>query len=106
MEYKNRKNNISLNNKFKSCYNKRQAALKWILVTSFGYLGFNNSKFGRVDAHIAVCAFARNILLQTSKIAEIHGFDIIHGIVDSIWIKKKYDEKKNNNNNYDNENTP
>lgn len=38
LEYKNRKNNVSLNNKFKSCYNKRQAALKWILVTSFGYL--------------------------------------------------------------------
>jgi DNA polymerase elongation subunit (family B) len=37
--------------------------------------------------------------LQTSKIAESHGFDIIHGIVDSIWIKRKYeDEKKNNNN--------
>ncbi len=103
MEYKNRKNDISLNIKYKSVYNKRQAALKWILVTSFGYLGFNNSKFGRVDAHIAVCAFARNILLQTSKIAESHGFDIIHGIVDSIWIKKKYDKKKNNNNNYNND---
>jgi DNA polymerase, archaea type len=102
LEYKNRKNNITLNNKFKNCYNKRQAALKWILVTSFGYLGFNNSKFGRIDAHIAVCAHARNTLLQTSKIAESHGFDIIHGIVDSIWIKKRDDEKKNNNedNNY------
>jgi hypothetical protein len=29
-------------------------SLKWILVTSFGYLGFNNAKFGRIDAHIAV----------------------------------------------------
>jgi DNA polymerase, archaea type len=95
LEYKNRKNNITLNNKFKNCYNKRQAALKWILVTSFGYLGFNNSKFGRIDAHIAVCAFARDILLQTSKITESHGFDIIHGIVDSIWIKKRDNEKKN-----------
>jgi DNA polymerase I len=100
LEYKNRKNNITLNNKFKNCYNKRQAALKWILVTSFGYLGFNNSKFGRIDAHIAVCAYARNTLLQTSKIAESHGFDIIHGIVDSIWIKKRDDEKKNNNDDY------
>jgi len=63
LEYKSRKNNILLNNKNRSRYNKRQAALKWILVTSFGYLGFNNSKFGRVDAHIVVCAFARKILL-------------------------------------------
>ena len=98
LEYKNRKNNVILNNKIKNCYNKRQAALKWILVTSFGYLGFNNSKFGRIDAHIAVCAFARSIILQTSKIAESHEFDVIHGIVDSIWIKKRDDKKKNKNN--------
>ena len=63
--------------------------MKWILVTSFGYLGFNNAKFGRIDAHIAVCAFDRHIFLQTSKIAEEHGFSIVHGIVDSIWIQKK-----------------
>ena len=72
----------------KDCYDKRQAALKWILVTSFGYLGFNNSKFGRIDAHIAVCAFARDIMLKISKVVETHGFEIIHGIVDSIWVKK------------------
>lgn len=62
------------------------------MVTSFGYLGFNNSKFGRIDAHIAVCAFARDILLKTSKVVETCGFEIIHGIVDSIWIRRR---KKN-----------
>ena len=77
------------NNEIKSIYDERQSALKWILVTSFGYLGFNNAKFGRIDAHIAVCAFDRHIFLQTSKIAEEHGFSIVHGIVDSIWIQKK-----------------
>ncbi len=96
-EYKMRKNNCASNkkeeeeyegNRLSNSYDQRQKALKWILVTSFGYLGFNNSKFGRIDAHIAVCAFARDILLKTSKIAENHGFEIIHGIVDSIWIRK------------------
>ena len=77
------------NNEIKSIYDARQSALKWILVTSFGYLGFNNAKFGRIDAHIAVCALDRQIFLQTSKIAENHSFEIIHGIVDSIWIQKK-----------------
>jgi DNA polymerase elongation subunit (family B) len=70
-------------------YEARQSVLKWILVTSFGYLGYNNAKFGRIDAHIAVCAFDRQILLQTAKIAEIQGFRVLHGIVDSIWIKRK-----------------
>lgn len=92
LEYKHRKNNNNNNNnqmKLRARYDNRQTALKWILVTSFGYLGFSNSKFGRIDAHIAVCAFARDLLLTTSKIAERHGFEIIHGIVDSIWIKER-----------------
>jgi DNA polymerase, archaea type len=69
-------------------YELSQNSLKWILVTSFGYLGFNNAKFGRIDAHIGVCAFDRQILLQAAKIAERHGFKVLHGIVDSLWIKK------------------
>jgi DNA polymerase elongation subunit (family B) len=65
-------------------YNMRQAALKWILVTCFGYLGYRNARFGKVDAHIAVCAFARDGLLKTAAMAEQHGFEVIHGIVDSL----------------------
>ncbi|NIM26096.1 MAG: hypothetical protein GTN35_03730 [Nitrososphaeria archaeon] len=70
-------------------YKQRKAALKWILVTSFGYLGFNNAKFGRIDAHMAVCAFARQLLLQAVRIAEDNGFSVLHGIVDSLWVHKK-----------------
>ena len=70
-------------------YTQRKTALKWILVTSFGYLGFNNAKFGRIDAHMAVCAFARQLLFQAMKIAEDNGFSVLHGIVDSLWIHKK-----------------
>ena len=98
LEYKKRKNNsiCQENSELKNRYDNRQAALKWILVTSFGYLGFSNSKFGRIDAHIAVCAFARDILLKISKIAENYGFKIIHGIVDSIWIKRNDNIRINN----------
>jgi DNA polymerase elongation subunit (family B) len=69
-------------------YNARQAALKWLGVTTFGYLGFNNAKFGRIDAHIAVCAWDRQILLDTARIAERQGFEVMHGIVDSLWVQK------------------
>jgi DNA polymerase-2 len=85
--------NSAINVELKDKYNSRQNALKWILVTSFGYLGFNNAKFGRIDAHIAVCAFDRQILLQTIKIAENNGFQVLHGIVDSIWIRKQEAKK-------------
>jgi DNA polymerase elongation subunit (family B) len=69
-------------------YNERQAVLKWVGVCSFGYLGFSNAKFGRIDAHIAVCAWDRKILLDSARVAEGRGFEVIHGIVDSLWVKK------------------
>jgi DNA polymerase-2 len=75
--------------KLRDIYDKRQAALKWILVTCFGYLGYRNAKFGTVDGHIGVCAFGRETLLKAAHTAEQHGFEVIHGIVDSLWLKKK-----------------
>jgi DNA polymerase elongation subunit (family B) len=91
-EYKKLLKSPTIPEELKTVYDARQCSLKWILVTSFGYLGFNNAKFGRIDAHIAVCAFDRQILLQTAKIAERHGFRVLHGIVDSLWIQKKKNE--------------
>src|SRR2546425_756266 len=55
---------------------------------SFGYLGFKNARFGKIDAHIATCAFSRKVLKQAVAIAEAHGFRLVHGIVDSMWLKK------------------
>jgi DNA polymerase elongation subunit (family B) len=97
--YKKLKDSIQ-NHILKEKYNSRQSTLKWILVTSFGYLGFNNAKFGRIDAHIAVCAYDRQILSHFIGTAERHRFRVLHGIVDSIWMQFK--EKNNNNNNKDN----
>lgn len=86
--YKRMRNEVA-DPKLKQVYDRRQGALKWILVTSFGYLGYRNARFGKVDAHIAVCAFARDALLKTVRIAEERGFEIVHGIVDSLWLKKE-----------------
>jgi len=73
-------------------YTKRQKALKWILVVSFGYLGFRNAKFGRVESHMAVTAFSREFLLKAAEIAsEKYKFDVLHGIVDSLWVQKDKD---------------
>lgn len=79
--------------KLRNVYDQRQAALKWCLVTSFGYLGYRNARFGKIDAHIGVCAFARKVLRETIEIAQEHGFSVVHGIVDSVWlINKKANE--------------
>ncbi len=73
----------------KTLYDQRQAALKWILVCSFGYLGFKNARFGKIDAHIATCAFSRKILREATALAEARGFTLVHGIVDSFWLRKQ-----------------
>jgi DNA polymerase elongation subunit (family B) len=75
--------------KLREIYDKRQAALKWILVTCFGYLGYRNAKFGTVDGHMGVCAFGREAFLRAARMAEDRGFEVIHGIVDSLWLKKE-----------------
>jgi DNA polymerase-2 len=68
-------------------YKFTDIALKWVLVVSFGYLGFKNARFGKIEAHQTVCAFAREFLLRATEIAENYGCRIIHGIVDSLWLK-------------------
>jgi DNA polymerase elongation subunit (family B) len=70
-------------------YNRKQTALKWMLVTSFGYLGYRNARFGRIEAHEAVTAFGRESLLQAKEICEEAGFKLLHAITDSLWIRKK-----------------
>lgn len=70
-------------------YKERADALKWILVTAFGYLGFRKAKFGSREAHLAVCALARDTLLKAVKIAEDSGFEVIHGIIDSLWVHRE-----------------
>ena len=64
----------------------RSSALKWILVACFGYQGFSNAKFGRIECHEAINAFAREILLNTKERLEEGGWRVLHGIVDSIWV--------------------
>lgn len=84
-----------IDNDFKKrIYDNRQNALKWILVTCFGYLGYRNARFGRIEAHEAVTAFARKNLRTASRIAEEKDFKIVHGIVDSLWVKKSGVEKE------------
>ncbi len=87
LEYKRRKKTLR-DELLRQIYDARQSALKWILVCSFGYLGFKNARFGKIDAHIATCAFARNILRQAVNLAEAQGFKLVHAIVDSMWITK------------------
>jgi DNA polymerase-2 len=69
-------------------YDCRQSALKWMLVSCFGYLGYKNARFGRIEAHESVNAFSRDALLTAKEIAESRGYKLLHAIVDCVWLKK------------------
>ncbi|MGC9434897.1 MAG: type B DNA-directed DNA polymerase [Methanomicrobiales archaeon] len=63
------------------------SALKWMLVTCFGYTGYRNAKFGSIRVHEQITGSARDILVLTKEIAERLGFEVLHGIVDCIWFR-------------------
>jgi DNA polymerase I len=61
--------------------------LKWMLVTCFGYTGYKNAKFGRIEVHEGITGRSRDILIRTKDIAEEMGFTVLHGIVDCLWVQ-------------------
>jgi DNA polymerase I len=61
--------------------------LKWMLVTCFGYTGYKNAKFGRIEVHEGITGHSRDILIRTKDIAEDMGFTVLHGIVDCLWVR-------------------
>ncbi len=72
----------------KEVYKAKAAAHKWLLVTCFGYLGYKNARFGRIEAHQSVTAYSRECLLRAKEVAEEAGFTVLHMYVDGLWVQK------------------
>ncbi len=70
-------------------FQARSSAHKWLLVTCFGYLGYKNARFGRIEAHEAVTAYGREALLRAKEAAEELGFRVLHMYVDGLWVQKE-----------------
>jgi DNA polymerase-2 len=68
---------------------RRQVALKWLLVTCFGYLGYKNARFGRIEAHESTTACGRDTLLRAKEIAEERGYLFLHALTDALWVHKE-----------------
>ena len=73
----------------------RSGAHKWLLVTCFGYLGYKNARFGRIESHEAVTAGGREALLRAKEAAEDLGFRVLHMYVDGLWIQQPEKTKPN-----------
>ena len=62
------------------------SVLKWMLVTCFGYTGYRNAKFGQIQVHESITQISRDLLLQIKDLAEGMDFQVLHGIVDCLWV--------------------
>jgi len=69
-------------------FRRRYSAHKWLLVTCFGYLGYKNARFGRIEAHESVTAYGREVLLQAKETVEAAGCRVLHLYVDGLWVVK------------------
>jgi DNA polymerase-2 len=66
----------------------RAAALKWLLVVCFGYLGYKNARFEKIESHEAVTAMSRELMLQAKEVAEDMGFIVLHMYVDCLFVQQ------------------
>jgi DNA polymerase I len=51
--------------------------LKWMLVTCFG---------GQIQVHESITDTSRELLMRIKELAEEMGFEVLHGIVDCLWV--------------------
>jgi len=73
-------------------YLQASNTLKWVLVTCFGYTGYKNARFGRIEVHESITAYARDMILEAKDLVESRGFHLLHGIVDSMWMTGPLDK--------------
>jgi DNA polymerase elongation subunit (family B) len=80
-------NPVSRNPSPAACKQRRDV-LKWLLVCCFGYTGYKNARFGKIEAHEAINALAREKLLVAKEAAEQRGYRVLHALVDSLYVQK------------------
>lgn len=56
--------------------------LGWV---SYGYQGFSGNRIGSIEAHEAINAVSRDVILLAKEAAEDAGFEVLHIYVDSLF---------------------
>jgi DNA polymerase-2 len=63
-------------------------ALKWLGYVSFGYQGFKHNLYGNIQAHEAITAFGREMLVRAIESAKDQGCAVLSANTDSIFVKR------------------
>jgi DNA polymerase-2 len=63
-------------------------ALKWLGYVSFGYQGFKHNLYGNIQAHEAITAYGREMLVRAIEAAHDLGYTVLAANTDSLFVKK------------------
>ena len=63
------------------------------MVCCFGYLGFRNFIFSRMECKESVMLFGRDLLTKTKELAEKYGLETLYGITDCVFLSNGNPEK-------------
>lgn len=62
--------------------------LKWMLVTCFGYTGYKNARFGRIEVHEQITLKATQLLQQCIGLVEKKDGRVLHAIIDCLFVQR------------------
>ncbi len=65
----------------------QQYALKTVSNAFYGYLGFSGSRWYRRECGESVTAYGRYYIHKVIDLAETHGFEVVYGDTDSVFLK-------------------
>ncbi|MFH0966634.1 MAG: type B DNA-directed DNA polymerase [Methanobacteriota archaeon] len=62
--------------------------LKWMLVTCFGYTGYKNARFGRIEVHEEITLKATELLQKCISLVEKMDGRVLHAIIDCLFVQQ------------------
>jgi DNA polymerase I/DNA polymerase-2 len=78
--------NLDKNSEEYKIIDSRQTALKYIINSTYGYLGFPNSRWYCLECAASVTALGRKHILEVKDFIEKSGYKILYGDTDSIFV--------------------
>jgi DNA polymerase I len=77
-----------LKKKSDPAYAGMDGILKWMLVTCFGYTGYKNARFGRIEVHEQITLKATRLLQECISLVEQQNGRVLHAIIDCLFVQQ------------------
>lgn len=86
-KYKDLRDEQPAGSKLHEIYDRKQAAIKIVMNTLYGVLGWDKFRLADVDVGAAVTSTGREVIKFTERITEELGYNVIYGDTDSVMVE-------------------